>query len=88
MKDPIKVEAGRCLAAISHRKREELKAQKQRTGFANEVSQYYGAGAVLAVGVIGGLGYYIYRTKKGGLQSLGTHSTSREVRPQQPSHLQ
>ena len=28
------------------------------------VNQYYGNGAVLALGVIGGLGYYIYRTKK------------------------
>ena len=31
---------------------------------ASGVSQYYGIGAVIAVGVIGGLGYYIYRTKK------------------------
>ena len=29
------------------------------------VNQYYEIGAVLALGVIGGLGYYIYRTKKG-----------------------
>ena len=29
------------------------------------VNQYYGIGAVIAVGVIGGLGYYIYRSKKG-----------------------
>ena len=58
-----KVEAGKRLAAHNRRqrekKREEAQAQK------NEVSQYYGIGAVLAVGVIGGLGYYIYRTKKG-----------------------
>ena len=32
---------------------------------ASRVNQYYGIGAVLALGVIGGLGYYIYRTKKG-----------------------
>ena len=31
---------------------------------ASRVNQYYGIGAVLALGVIGGLGYYIYRTKK------------------------
>ena len=31
----------------------------------SELNQYNGIGAVLAVGVIGGLGYYIYRTKKG-----------------------
>ena len=29
------------------------------------VNQYYGIGAVIALGVIGGLGYYIYQTKKG-----------------------
>ena len=28
------------------------------------MNQYYGIGAILAVGVIGGLGYYIYQTKK------------------------
>ena len=31
---------------------------------ASGVNQYYGIGAVIALGVIGGLGYYIYRTKK------------------------
>ena len=31
---------------------------------ASGVNQYYGIGTVLALGVIGGLGYYIYRTKK------------------------
>ena len=31
---------------------------------ANGVNQYYGIGAVLALGVIGGIGYYIYQTKK------------------------
>ena len=30
------------------------------------MNQFYGTGAILAVGVIGGLGYYIYQTKKGG----------------------
>ena len=30
------------------------------------VNQYYGIGAAIALGVIGGLGYYIYRSKKGG----------------------
>ena len=28
------------------------------------VNQYCGTGAVIAVGMIGGLGYYIYRTKQ------------------------
>ena len=39
-------------------KREQAKLE------ASGVNQYYGIGAVLALGVIGGLGYYIYRTKK------------------------
>ena len=29
------------------------------------VNQYYGIGAVIALGVIGGLGYYLYQSKKG-----------------------
>ena len=56
-KGPKKVEAGKRLAAHNRKKREKQKAQR-------EVSQYYSIGAVLAVGVIGGLGYYIYRTKQ------------------------
>ena len=47
------------MAAHSRKKGEELKAQK------SEGSQYYGIGAVLAVGVIGELGYYLYQAKKG-----------------------
>ena len=45
-------------------KKREERAQFER-GFASRVNQYYGIGAIIAVGVIGGLGYYIYRTKKG-----------------------
>ena len=59
-KDPEKVEAGKRLAAINHKKREvkkrEEQAQLERIG----VNQYYGFGAILALGVIGGLGYYLY----------------------------
>ena len=84
-KDPKKVEAGKRLAAINRKKREvkkrEEQAQLERIG----VNQYYGIGAVIALGVIGGLGYYIYQSKKG--------QVSREVKdvsmpyntPQQPS---
>ena len=83
-KNPKKVEAGKRLAAHNRKKREEWRkeqAQLEKT----RVNQYYGIGAVIAVGVIGGLGYYIYRTKKG--------QVSREVKdvsmpydpPQQPS---
>ena len=66
-KDPKKVEAGKRLAAINHKKREakkrEEQAQLEKT--ASRVNQYYGIGAVIALGVIGGLDYYIYQSKKG-----------------------
>ena len=73
-KDPKKVEAGRRLAAHNCKKR-ELKAQSEAKS--EEVNQYYGIGAVIAVGVIGGLGYYIYRTK----QSLHTQSNNPHHHP-------
>ena len=60
MKNPKKVEAGRRLAEYNHRRREELKAQKQKSEGPSGVSQYYSIGAVLAIGVIGGLCYYLY----------------------------
>ena len=79
-KDPKKVEAGRCLAAHNRKKR-ELKVQR------GGVNQYYSIGAVIAVGVIGGLGYYIYRTKKGGPQgpASGEVNTIPNNPPKQPS---
>ena len=55
------MEAGKRLAESNRQKRE---AKKQAKLEASRVNQYYGIGAVLALGVIGGLGYYIYRTKK------------------------
>ena len=61
-KNPKKVEAGKRLAESNHKKRE---AKKQAKLEASRVNQYYGIGAVLALGVIGGLGYYIYQSKKG-----------------------
>ena len=63
-KNPKKVEAGKRLAMHNYRKREELKAQVE-SGAKSELNQNYSIGAVIAVGVIGGLGYYIYRTRKG-----------------------
>ena len=60
-KNPKKVEAGKRLAESNHKKRE---AKKQAKLEASGVNQYYGIGAVLALGVIGRLGYYIYRSKK------------------------
>ena len=56
---------GKRLAAHNRKKREEQRkeqVQLEKRG----VNQYYGIGAVIALGVIGGLGYYIYRSKKGG----------------------
>ena len=60
-KNPKKVEAGKRLAESNRKKRE---AKKQAKLESREVNQYYGIGTVLALGVIGGIGYYIYRTKK------------------------
>ena len=60
-KNPKKVEASKRLAESNRKKRE---AKKQVKLEASGVNQYYGIGAVLALGVIGGLGYYIYRSKK------------------------
>ena len=73
-KDPKKVDVDKRLAAINHKKREE--AQN------GEVSQYYGIGVVLAVGVIGGLGYYIYRTKKGQVSRKVPNNPPQQPRPQ------
>ena len=60
-KNPKKVEAGKRLAESNHKKRE---AKKQAKLEVSKVNQYYRIGAVIALGVIGGLGYYIYQTKK------------------------
>ena len=63
-KNPKKVEAGKRLAESNCKKRKAKKREEQVKLEASGVNQYYGIGAVLALGVIGGLGYYIYRTKK------------------------
>ena len=59
-KNPKKVEAGKRLAESNHMKREAKKGEERVQLEASGVNQYYGIGAVLALGVIGGLGYYIY----------------------------
>ena len=79
IKDTKKVEAGKRLAAINHKKREE-QAQLERT--ASGVNQYYGFGAILALGVIGSLGYYIYQSKKGPTIREVTMPVSQQPRPQ------
>ena len=73
-KNPKKVEAGKRLAEYNRKKRE---AQKSK---AEPISQYYSIGAVLAVGVIGDLGYYLYRTKKP--QQLSHPEPPQQPRPQ------
>ena len=88
-KDPKKVEAKR-LAAINHKKREAKKREEQvqfeRT--ASRVNQYYGIGAVIALGVIGGLGYYTYQTKKREVPNRALQAPAPRNPPQQPSHPQ
>ena len=65
-KNPEKVESGKRLAESNRKKREVKKQVKlEASGNWRPVNQYYGIGAVLALGVIGGLGYYIYQSKKG-----------------------
>ena len=67
MKNTKKVEAGKRLTEYNHKKREELKAQKSESKQVEAKltsSQFYGIGAVLAVEVIGGLGYYLYQAKE------------------------
>ena len=63
-KNPKKV-AGKRLAEHNHKKKEAKKREEQVQLEKSGVNQYYGIGAVIALGVIGGLGYYIYRSKKG-----------------------
>ena len=59
-KKPKKVEAGKRLAESNRKKREVKKREEQAKFEASGVNQYYRIGAVLALGVIGGLGYCIY----------------------------
>ena len=82
-KNPKKVEAGKRLAE-SNRKKREVKKQGQLEASGNwrPVNQYYGIGAVLALGVIGGLGYYIYRTKKGEQQNNPKPHPQRQAQTQ------
>ena len=54
-----KVEAGKRLAEHNRKKREEQRKGQVKLEKCG-VNQYYGIGAVIALGVIGGLGYYIY----------------------------
>ena len=84
-KNPKKVEAGKRLSVHSRKKREkQRKEQVQLEKTASGVNQYYGIGAVIALGVIGGLGYYIYRTKKGEVPDRALQAPAPWNPPQQP----
>ena len=63
-KNPKKVEMGKRLAAHNHKKREEQRKEQEQLEKSG-ANQYYDIGAILALGVIGGLGYYIYQSRKG-----------------------
>ena len=77
---------GKRLAEHSRKKREEQrKEQVKLKKTASGVNQYYGIGAVIGLGVIGGLGYYIYWSKKGG-QGEEQPSNPQQNNPKQPPH--
>ena len=78
-KNPKKVEAGKRLAESNRKKREVKKQAKLE---ASRVNQYYGIGAVLALKVIGGLGYYIYQTKKGKQPQQNNPKPHPQMQPQ------
>ena len=77
-KGPKKVEAGKRLAEYNRRKREELKAQKSQVEPMLDSSACYGIEAVLPVGVIGSLGYYVYQAKKGEVNVINNVVSSQQ----------
>ena len=86
-KNPKKVEAGKRLAESNFKKREVKKREEQVKLEKSRVNQYYGIGAVmgpalLALGVIGGLGYYIYQSKKREQPSSNPQQNNPKPRPQ------
>ena len=68
------------MAEYNRRKRGELtKAQKIKIDRKLTLSQYYGAGAVVAIGALGILGYYVYRSKKGDATKVTPVHQSKKV---------
>ena len=76
-KNPKKVEEGKRLAVHNRRQREKKREEVEKI---DRVNQYYGIGAVIAVGVIG-LGHYIFRAKKGPAIREVTMSVSQQPPP-------
>ena len=62
-KDPKKIEAGKRLAEYNRRKREELAQMKVQKSESETKITYYGAGAVVAIGVLSVVDYYLYISK-------------------------
>ena len=81
-KNPKKVEAGKRLAESNRKKREVKKREEQAKLKKSGVNQYYGIGVVITVGVIGGLGYYIYQTKKAEQPSSNPQQNNPKPHPQ------
>ena len=78
-----KVEVGKRLPAHNDKKREEQrKEQAKLEKTASGVNQYYGIGVVIALRVIDGLGYYIYRTKKGEVPNKPCQQPHPQAQPQ------
>ena len=83
-KDMKKVAAAERLAECNHKKREVKKREEQVQLEKSGVNQYYGIRAVIALGVIGGLGYYIYQSKKGEVSNSALQAPTLWNPPQQP----
>ena len=78
-KDPRKVEAGKRLAEWNHRKKEELAQKSIAQESKLNLSQAYSTGAVIAVGVLGLLGYYIYQRSSPGNNNAAKVTPVRSV---------
>ena len=88
-KNPKKVEASKRLAESNLKKREAKKQSKlEKSGHWRPVNQYYGIGAVIALRVISGLGYYIYRTKKGKQPKGEAQQNNPKPQPQRQAQTQ
>ena len=67
----------------NRKKREEQrKEQVQLEKTTSGVNQYYDIGAVIALGVIGSLGYYIYQSKKGEVPNNPPQQQCPQAQPQ------
>ena len=76
-KDPKKVAASKRLDEWNRNNKEKLaqSAKTQQSEPKLTSSQAYGVGAVMAVGVLGLLGYYVYQSRKGDTSKDATKVT-------------